>query len=320
MKPSIYITRKLPEDLLKEFKRNFDVRMWPQEDQPVPRETLLKEAKEAEGLLTMLSDKIDAELFEHAEKLKVVANLAVGFDNIDLEEAKKHGVIVTNTPDVLTETTADLGFALLMATARRITEAAAYIKQDRWQGWEPYLLAGMDIHHKTIGIVGMGRIGEAIARRAKGFGMNIIYHNRSRKPEAEKELGATFVSFDGLLSASDYVMSVVPLTDETKNIFDWQVFSKMKKSAIFINISRGGTVVEEDLMEALIAKEIQAAGLDVFRDEPIRADHPLLQLDNVVCLPHIGSASVETRTTMIELCLDNIRGVIAGNGAKTPVQ
>lgn len=320
MKPRIYITRKLPDQLLKDFKEDFDVRMWPEEDKPVPRDVLLEEAKEAEGLLTMLSDNIDKELFESAKNLKVVSNLAVGFDNIDLEEAKKHQVIVTNTPDVLTETTADLGFALLMATARRITEAAAYVKEDRWQGWEPFLLAGADIYQKTIGIVGMGRIGEAVARRAKGFNMNILYHNRSRKPEAEQALGATYVSFDELLAKSDYVMSVVPLTDETKDMFNKQAFEKMKTSAIFINISRGGTVVEEDLIEALQQKQIQAAGLDVFREEPIRKDHPLLQLDNAVCIPHIGSASVETRTIMVELCLENIKGVITGTGAKTPVE
>lgn len=320
MKPRIYITRKLPDQLLKDFKEDFDVRMWPEEDKPVPRDVLLEEAKEAEGLLTMLSDNIDKELFESAKNLKVVSNLAVGFDNIDLEEAKKHQVIVTNTPDVLTETTADLGFALLMATARRITEAAAYVKEDRWQGWEPFLLAGADIYQKTIGIVGMGRIGEAVARRAKGFNMNILYHNRSRKPEAEQALGATYVSFDELLAKSDYLMSVVPLTDETKDMFNKQAFEKMKTSAIFINISRGGTVVEEDLIEALQQKQIQAAGLDVFREEPIRKDHPLLQLDNAVCIPHIGSASVETRTIMVELCLENIKGVIAGTGAKTPVE
>lgn len=320
MKPRIYITRKLPDQLLKDFKEDFDVRMWPEEDKPVPRDVLLEEAKEAEGLLTMLSDNIDKELFESAKNLKVVSNLAVGFDNIDLEEAKKHQVIVTNTPDVLTETTADLGFALLMATARRITEAAAYVKEDRWQGWEPFLLAGADIYQKTIGIVGMGRIGEAVARRAKGFNMNILYHNRSRKPEAEQALGATYVSFDELLAKSDYLMSVVPLTDETKDMFNKQAFEKMKTSAIFINISRGGTVVEEDLIEALQQKQIQAAGLDVFREEPIRKDHPLLQLDNAVCIPHIGSASVETRTIMVELCLENIKGVITGTGAKTPVE
>ena len=319
MKPRIFITRKLPEHMLDPFHENYQVKMWEKEDQSVPHDILLKEAQEAEGLLTMLSDQIDAELFAQAPKLKVISNLAVGFDNIDIEEAKKYGVVVTNTPDVLTETTADLGFSLLMAAARRITEAADYIKQDHWQGWEPYLLAGMDIHHKTIGIVGMGRIGESIARRAKGFGMDILYHNRSRKPDVEKELNASYVSFDELLETSDFVMNVVPLTEETKNLFNRQAFEKMKRTAIFVNISRGGTVVEEDLVEALKTEQIKGAGLDVFREEPIGKDHPLLKLKNAVCLPHIGSASVETRTAMISLCLDNLNGVIKGTGAKTPV-
>lgn len=319
MKPRIFITRKLPEPLLKTFNEKYEINMWDKEDQPVPRDVLLKEAQEADGLLTMLSDSIDAELFARAPKLKVVSNLAVGFDNIDVVEAKKQGVTVTNTPDVLTETTADLGFSLLMATARRITEAADYIKKDEWQGWEPYLLAGMDIHHKTIGIVGMGRIGEAVARRARGFGMKVLYHNRSRKPEAEKELEALYVSFDELLDTSDFVMSVVPLTSETKDLFNRQAFEKMQDHAIFINISRGGTVVEEDLIEALETGQIKGAGLDVFREEPIGKNHPLLRLKNAICLPHIGSASVETRSAMIELCLDNIHGVLTGSGAKTPV-
>jgi len=318
-KPSIYITRKLPEQLLKQFQEDFQVRMWERDDKPVPRDILLEEVKEADGLLSVLSDKIDQELFQQASNLKVVANLAVGFDNIDLEGARKHQVVITNTPDVLTETTADLGFALLMATARRINEASDYIKEDRWKGWEPYLLAGSDIHHKTIGIVGMGRIGEAVARRAKGFGMKILYHNRSRKPEAEKELGALYTSFDDLLESSDFVISVVPLTNETKKRFDRRAFEKMKETAIFINISRGGVVDEEALFQALETNLIKAAGLDVFAEEPISAKHPLLKLDNVVCLPHIGSASVETRTTMIQLCLDNIKGVFDGSGAKTPV-
>ncbi|WP_085991475.1 2-hydroxyacid dehydrogenase [Oceanobacillus senegalensis] len=317
-KPLIYISRKIPSDVLEPYQNQFQFRMWQKED-PVPRSTLLQEIEEAEGLFCTLTEKIDRELLQKATNLKVVANMAVGFDNINVELAKEHGVIVTNTPDVLTETTADLGFALLMATARRVVEANNFIKNNRWDNWAPFLLAGSDIHHKTIGIVGMGRIGEAVAKRAKGFDMPILYHNRTRKLEAEKKLGATYVSFDDLLEKSDFVVSVVPLTEETNQLFNEAAFQKMKDSAIFVNISRGRTVDEEALIHALETKQLKAAGLDVFVNEPIKGEHPLMKLDNVVCLPHIGSASMETRTKMIELCLENISGVLLGTGPKTPI-
>ncbi|HLR09492.1 MAG TPA: D-glycerate dehydrogenase [Bacillota bacterium] len=318
-KPRVYITRKLPEYLLEPYASKFDFRVWHKEDEPVPRDVLLEEIQHADGLLCMLTEQIDDELLEAGRRLKVVANLAVGYDNIDVETAHAKGVVVTNTPDVLSETTADLTLALLMATARRIVEANDLIRRDYWRNWSPFLLAGTDIHHKTIGIVGMGRIGQAVARRAKGFGMKILYHNRSRNYKAERALDATYVTFDELLRESDYVVSMVPLTDETVHMFNRDAFQKMKPTAIFINTSRGGVMDEEALYEALQQKDITAAGLDVFETEPIRADHPLLELDNVVCLPHIGSASVETRTNMVTLCLDNLQGVLYGNGPKTPV-
>ncbi|MFC4023714.1 2-hydroxyacid dehydrogenase [Oceanobacillus longus] len=318
-KASIYITRKIPKTLLSNYEEHFTFRMWEKEDESVPRDVLLEEAKTVDGLLTVLSDQVDEALLSQAVNLKVVANLAVGYNNIDLSAAKKHNVLVTNTPDVLSETTADLGFALLMATARRIIEANEFIKNGEWKDWAPYLLAGADIHHKTIGIVGMGRIGEAIAKRATGFNMNIRYHNRSRKEDAEKNLGAVYSSFDDLLKESDFIVSVVPLTKETENMFNKDAFQKMKSSAIFINISRGDVVEESALFEALKENKIRGAGLDVFREEPIHSDNPLIGLKNVVCLPHIGSASDDTRTAMIRLCLDNIKGVIGGMGAKTPV-
>lgn len=318
-KPRIYITRKLPEETINAFSDQFDVKMWEKEGEPVPREVLLEEIKLADGLLCMLSDQVDKALLNEASQLKIVANLAVGYDNINLHAAKQSGVMVTNTPDVLTETTADLTFALLMTTARRIVEANRYIQKDLWEHWSPYLLAGSDIHHRTIGIVGMGRIGEAVARRAKGFGMPILYHNRSRKYEVEEELQASYVTFDQLLSEADFVVSLVPLTKQTAGIFNHNAFNKMKSTAIFINVSRGGTVDEQALLEALKSKQIKAAGLDVFTEEPIRADNPLMKLENVVCLPHIGSASEETRTSMIMLCLENIASVMNGNPPKTPV-
>lgn len=318
-KPKVYITRKIAEKHLKAYQDDFEIRMWEKEEQAVPRETLLKEAADADALFTVLSDNINEELLETAPSLKVIANMAVGFDNIDLEACKAHQIVVTNTPDVLTETTADLGFSLVMAVARRIVEADEWVKADKWESWAPFFFAGSDIHHKTIGIVGMGRIGEAIAKRATGFDMKILYHNRSRKKEAEAQLNANYVSFEELLETSDFVVTVVPYTDETNGLFNEAAFKKMKSNAIFINISRGKVVDEDALLEALKSGEIKGAGLDVFREEPIRADHPLVQLKNTVCLPHIGSASIETRTEMVQLCMDNISAVLHGKEAITPV-
>lgn len=319
-KDRIFITRKIPEHLLEPYTDMFDFSMWENEEEPVPKEVLFQEAEQADGLICMVSEKVDKALIEHGRRLKVIANVAVGYDNIDVEEAAKRGIIVTNTPDVLTETTADLGFALLMATARRIIEANKFIAENRWREWGPFLLAGADIHHKTIGIVGMGRIGEAIARRANGFSMSVLYHNRSRRPEAEKYIGAQYVSFEELLERSDFVVSVVPYSKESHEMFDKQAFAKMKKSAIFINISRGGVVDEQALYNALKNKEIAAAGLDVFAKEPIGSDSPFMALDNCVCLPHIGSASVETREKMITLALENVKGTLCGEGPLTPVK
>lgn len=318
-KPTIYITRKIHDKYLASLKEQFIVKMWEQEDIPVPREVLKQEISHADGLLCLLTDQIDDDLLAGAPQLKIIANMAVGYDNIDIEAAKRRQIIVTNTPDVLTETTADLTFALLMATARRLIEAYDYIKEDHWQHWSPFLLAGTDIHHKTLGIVGMGRIGEAVAQRAMGFNMKILYHNRSRKLEVEQKLGATYVTFEQLLKEADFVVCLVPLTEETKYLFDAKAFRLMKSSAIFVNASRGQTVNEADLIEALRTKQIAGAGLDVFAEEPIRSDHPLMHIKEVVCLPHIGSASMETRQRMIELCIDNLVGYFQGTGVKTPV-
>jgi glyoxylate reductase len=320
MKPSIFITRKLPQAVIEPLSAEFHVEMWEKEDVPVPRDVLLNKAESASALITMLSDRVDMELLEQAPSLKVAANLAVGYDNIDLHAAKEKGVIICNTPDVLTDTTADLTFGMLMTAARRIVEADRYIKEGRWKSWSPLLLAGADIHHKTIGIVGMGNIGEAVAKRAKGFDMNILYHNRSRKPEAEERLGAAYVPLDELLAESDFVVVLAPLTPETEGLFQKEQFQAMKKSAFFINAARGAIVNEEALTEALKKGEIAGAGLDVFVEEPIDSDHPLLQLDNVVALPHIASSSIETRTAMMDLCVQNVMAVLKGDEPRTQVK
>ena len=319
MKPYIFITRKLPENAILKLTEQFTVNMWDKEDVPVPREILLAEAKKAHALLTMLSDKIDEEVITAGESLKVIANLAVGYDNIDINTATSRGIAICNTPEVLTDTTADLTFGLLMATARRLIEAAEFVKDGKWQSWSPLLLAGHDIHHKTIGIVGMGKIGETVAKRATGFDMEILYHNRSRKPEVEQAIGAQYVSFDELVTRADFIVCLTPLTNETKNLFTAEVFKQMKPAAIFINASRGPVVDEDALYDALINGTIAGAGLDVFTKEPISVDHPLLKLTNVVALPHIGSSSVETRTTLMELCVENIRRVLTGQVPKTLV-
>ncbi len=319
MNPYVYITRKLPNELLKPLQNYYQVNMWEHDDIPVPKDILLSEAKKANALLTVLTDPIDESVLTAGKNLKVVANLAVGFDNIDVKAASREGIAICNTPDVLNDTTADLTFGLLMATARRIVEAAEFVKEGKWVSWSPLLLAGHDIHHKTLGIIGMGNIGSTVAKRGTGFDMNILYHNRSRKQEIEQQLGAKHVSFDELVEKSDFIVCLTPLTAETKNMFTREVFKKMKESAIFINVSRGPVVDEQALYEALVAGEIAGAGLDVFENEPISVDHPLLTLPNVVALPHIGSSSVETRTTMMRLCIENITAILEGNEPKTLV-
>lgn len=305
-KPKIYITRQLPQEVVEPYSNQLDIEMWPEEKDPVQRDVLLDQSRTSDGLVTMLTDTVDKELLNEAKNLSIVANMAVGYDNVDLFAAKSRDIAITNTPDVLTDTTADLAFSLLMAAARRLLEANQYIRNDSWDHWSPLMLAGSDIHHKTIGIVGMGRIGEAVARRAKGFDMKILYHNRTRKQEAEEELGATYMDFEELLKQADFVVCLTPLTEETRHMFDAEAFQSMKPTAFFINVSRGATVDEKALYEALLNKEISGAGLDVFEEEPIGSHHPLLQLPEVVCLPHIGSATKETRYKMMRLCLDNL--------------
>ncbi|MCA1011081.1 2-hydroxyacid dehydrogenase [Halobacillus halophilus] len=319
-KPYIFITRALPESVVRLYRDQLNIEMWPEEQEPVPRKVLLEKSAQADGLLTMLTDSIDQELLEQTNSLGIVSNLAVGYDNIDITVAKEKQIAVTNTPDVLTDTTADLTFGLLMAAARRIVEASEFVKKGEWGPWSPLLLAGSDIHHKTIGIVGMGRIGEAVAKRAIGFDMNILYHNRSRNKETEEKLEATFTEFHELIEQSDFIVSMVPLTSETRHMFDRATFQRMKEGAIFINASRGAVVDEQALYEALVNKEIAGAGLDVFEKEPIEADHPLLQLNQVVCLPHIGSATRETRIKMMELCLDNLCRFFSDEKLLTPVK
>ncbi|MGE7760976.1 2-hydroxyacid dehydrogenase [Peribacillus sp. NPDC097895] len=313
MKPRIYITRKLPEQIIDGLCKNYDVRMWDQEDIPVPREVLEEEMKEVEGLLCLLTEQIDESLIEKATNLKIIANMAVGHNNIDVISATKRGVMVTNTPGVLTETTADLTFGLLLATARRLMEAEDYLKSGKWETWSPMQLTGQDVYGATMGIIGLGRIGEALAKRAKGFDMNLVYFNRSRKYEQEKELGIEYLPLEKLLQISDFVCVMLPLTQETAYMIGKEQLELMKGTAVLINTARGGIIDEKALYKALKNREIWAAGLDVFEEEPIPVDHPLLTLPNVVTLPHIGSASIATRLKMATLAVQNLMEGLAGD-------
>ncbi|WP_422448025.1 glyoxylate reductase [Thermoanaerobacterium sp. DL9XJH110] len=311
MKPKVYVTRIIPEEGLNIIREIADIKVW-QEELPPPREVLMKEIEEVDGLLSLLTDKIDAELMDRAKNLKIVSNYAVGFDNIDLEAATKRGIMATNTPGVLTETTADLAFALLMATARRIVEGDKFVRAGKWKTWGPMLMLGQDIHGATLGLVGLGRIGYAMAKRAKGFDMKVMYYDLVRNEKAEQELGLEFVNLEELMKESDFVSVHVPLTPQTRHLINKKTLNLMKKNAILVNTSRGPIVDEEALYEALVNNRIAGAGLDVMDPEPPSMDNPLLKLDNVILLPHIASASVTTRTKMATMAAENLVAGLKG--------
>jgi len=311
-KLKIYVTRQLPERGMKIIKKYFDTEVWP-EYAPPPKKTIIEKAKNVDALSTLLSDKIDAEVFDAAPKLKIVSQMAVGFDNIDLQEATKRGVYITNTPEVLTDTTADFAWALLMAVARRVVEADKYVRTGQWKvGWHPDMETGRDIHHATMGIVGAGRIGYAMAKRAKGFDMKILFYDVIPRPEMEKDFSAKRMDLDALLKEADFVSIHVPLMKETHHLMNEQKLRLMKKTAYLINNSRGPVVDEKALYKALKEGWIAGAGLDVFEQEPTPMDNPLLKLDNIVVAPHISSASLETRSKMAEMVADNLVSFFEG--------
>lgn len=311
-KPKIYVTRELPERGLNIIKKHFDTEVWP-EYSPPPKKTIIEKATDVDALVSLLSDKIDAEVFDKAPKLKIVSQLAVGFDNIVIPEATKRGIYVTNTPEVLTDTTADFAWALLMALARRVVEADKYVRTGQWKvAWHPAMLTGRDVFNTTIGIVGAGRIGYAVAKRAKGFNMNILFYDVIPRPEMEKELNAKKVDLDTLLRESDFVSIHVPLMKETHHLINTEKLRLMKKTAYLINNSRGPVIDEKALYDALKEGKIAGAGLDVFEQEPTPLDNPLLKLDSVVVAPHISSASLETRSKMSEMVADNLVSFFEG--------
>jgi glyoxylate reductase len=319
MKPKIYITRKLPEEIIVMLEKYCHVTMWQEEEQPVPYEVLEQEIESVEALFCLLTDRIDVNLMDQASKLKVISTMAVGYNHIDIQAATDRKIIVTNTPGVLTETTADLTFALLMAASRRLVEASDFLRKGQWKTWSPMQLSGQDIFGATLGIIGFGNIGQAVARRAKGFNMDVLYYSRSRKEEAEKELGANYVDMETLLRESDFVCLLTPYTKETRYLIDKKELALMKKTAILINISRGEVVNETALYDALKTEQIWAAGLDVYEQEPVPLQHPLLTLPNVVTLPHIGSASVKTRMAMARLAAQQLIEGLQGGIPKNTV-
>jgi len=317
------VTRQIPEEGLSLIRECYEVEVWDRYTPP-PREVLLEKAREVDALVTLLTDRVDRELLDSAPRLRIVAQYAVGFDNIDVEHATRRGVYVTNTPGVLTDATADLTWALLLAAARRVVEADRFVRSGEWwrtgTGWHPMMMLGFHVTGKTLGIIGMGRIGQAVARRARGFNMRILYYQRHRLPEdVERELGAQYVDLETLLRESDFVSIHVPLTPETRRMIGERELRMMKRTAILINTARGAVVDEEALVRALREGWIAAAALDVFEREPLPPDHPLTKLDNVVLAPHIGSATRETRAAMARLVAENLLAFYRGEVPPTLV-
>ena len=318
MAPVVFVTRPLPApgiDLLVEL--GFEVRANDQ-DRPLQRAELIAGVEGADALLCMLSDRIDVEVLDAAPLLRVVSNYAVGFDNIDVAAARRRGIEVTTTPGVLTDATADLAWALLLSAARNLGAGERLVRAGEWTGWAPTQLLGEPLRHQTLGIVGMGAIGQAVARRAQGFGMNVVYFNRNQvSPEIETSLGAEFVSLDDLLRRSDFISLHAPLNDQSRHMFDARAFRLMKSTAVLVNTGRGALIDEAELVNVLREGQIAAAGLDVYEFEP-KITEGLLTLDNVVLAPHLGSASTLARGDMVRLCCENIVEVLAGRPAVTP--
>lgn len=309
-RPKVYLTRKIPKAI--EILGGSCELTVHCETKPPSKPEMIRKIRDKDGLLCVLSDRIDSEIIASASNLKVISSYSVGYDHIDIGAAARRGVYVAYTPDVLTETTADLAFALMLAVARKIVEADRVVREGRWLGtWSYDFMLGNDVHGKTLGIVGMGRIGSALARRAKGFGMKVLYHNRTRIGK-ERELNAEYRDLDGLLRESDFVSIHVPLNKDTYHLMNEQRLRMMKSSAYLITTSRGQVVDEGALVKALRKKRIAGAALDVFEKEPIPKGSQLLKFNNVVLLPHIGSASRETRERMAEVAATNILNVLKG--------
>jgi glyoxylate reductase len=319
--PKVFVTRSIPDAGLELLRDRCSFFVWP-EDLPPPREVLLEKAAGCDGLLTLLTDRIDAEVMDRAgPRLKVISNMAVGYDNVDVLEARLRGIRVGNTPGVLTETTADLAFSLMAAAARRLAEGVDYIRAGKWRTWGPKTLLGWDLHGATLGIVGFGRIGRAMARRATGFGMRILFVDPAAHEEEAAALGATRVgSLGELLEQSDFVTLHAPMTDETRHLIGEAEFSSMKRSAILVNTARGAMVDPDALYLALRDRVIAYAALDVTDPEPLPSDHRLLTLPNCLVVPHIGSASHATRNRMAVMAAENLLAGLRGENLPNEVR
>jgi glyoxylate reductase len=315
----VLITRHLPGPAVDEIRQaGLKLEIWP-EFLPPPREVLLEQVQGISGLIPTVDDPVDAAVMDAAgPSLRVIANYAVGVNNVDLNAAKARGIRVTNTPGVNMEATADLAFSLLCAVARRIVEGVDYVRRGEWKTWHPELLIGTELHGSTLGIVGFGAIGQAMARRAKGFSMRVLYNSRTPKPQA-LALGAEYRGLEGLLAESDFVSIHTPLTPETHRLMNRERFARMKPGAILVNSARGPIVDTEALLEALRSRHLGGAALDVTDPEPLPVDHPLLSFPNVVVIPHLGSASRRTRERMTEVAVRNLLAVLSGQEPPNPV-
>jgi glyoxylate/hydroxypyruvate/2-ketogluconate reductase len=304
-RPRVWVSQPLFDDIVGRLAAHFDVQSTVEVTEYTPQ-AIADALRDSAGALVTLNERIGAQEIAAASQLRAIANVGVGYNNLDVAALTQVGIVATNTPDVLTETTADFGFALLMATARRITEAERWLREGQWQQWSFGTLLGADLHGSTLGIVGMGRIGQGIARRARGFDMRVLYHNRSRLPEAvEQECGADYASFDDVFAQADHVVLVLPYSPQVHHLVDAVALAKMKPTATLVNIARGGIVDEIALADALANGRLAAAGLDVYEGEPaVRPE--LLALRNVVLTPHIASASLATRRAMVSLAVDNL--------------
>ena len=318
-RPRVYVTRRLPQPALDIIRPIADFTLWDREDVPPSRQVLLREVTQVDGLLSLLTDRIDGEVMDAAPRLRVVSNFAVGFDNIDIPAATQRRIVVTNTPEVLTETVADFAFCLMLAAARRLVEGDRYARDGKWKTWEPLLLAGQDMYRATLGLIGLGRIGSAVARRAKGFEMRVMYYDPFRREDLEQSLQIEYRPFTDVLRQADFISVHVPLSEQTRHLIGRDQFSMMKPTAVFVNTSRGPVVDQQALAEALAARRIFAAGIDVFEREPVPTDDPLLAQGNAVVAPHIASASIPTRIRMATLAAENLVAVLQGKRPPNPV-
>ncbi len=319
MDKKIFMSRSLPGTALEMLKKTFSCVEVNPHDKTLSRDEFVRCAKDKDGLVVCLSDKIDKEMFDALPNLKGIANYAVGYNNIDINEAKKRGIPVSNTPDVLTDTTAELAMALMLSVSRRIVESDSYLRDGKWKQWSPAMLLGTDLAHKTLGIIGAGRIGTAVGRMSSGFNMNIIYHNRkTRSVELENKYNAKYVDLDTLLKESDFISINTPLNNSTNHMITEAEIRKMKNTAIIINTARGQVIKESDLVKCLNEKVIAGAGLDVFEFEP-QVTEDLCKMPNVVLTPHIGSGTVETRTKMSIMCATNLIAMMKGEKAPNSV-